>query len=1777
MYLVPQDGNGKVRFAITGCGGNGEQRIVGASALSTGQWVHVAVTQLGPVGTLYVNGNAVGQNLNMTMTPCRLPATTNNWIGRSQFASDPYLNSKVDDFRIYRGALTVGQAYTLATGLAPATPPLAPTNLTVTALAGNQNSLSWTASAGATSYTVLRATTSGGPYTTIATIVPGTTYVDTGLTAGTTYFYEVDGANSGGDGAVSSQSSSVVALPPMPSVPTGFTAFATSSSVVTLTWTGAANAYSYNVKRSLASGGPYTTLATGVTATTFTDSGLTTGTTYYYVVSSVNTAGESANSAQNSATPSDLLVHLRFDETTGATAADSSGNGWNATLVNAPTWTAGVFGNALNFASTSSQYVTLGTGVVGTVNDFTISAWVNVTSFATWARIFDFGTGTTNYMFLSTQGSAGAGKPRFAIRTPSIAEQGINSSVAIPTGTWTQIIVTHTGTTGKMYINGTLVGTNSAMTLTPASLGSTTLNYLGRSQFSGDPYLNGTLDDFRINSHAFTDAEIAAAANPPPNVPTGLATNPSDGLISLNWAISETASTYNVKRAAVSGGPYTTVGSGLTTPTFVDTGLTDGTTYYYVVSAVNWLGESANSAETAATPYSIAWAAQDIGTVAAAGSASVSGPTVTVTGSGADIWGTADAFYFRQVALTGDSVITARVVSVQNTNAWAKAGVMIRGSLAANSMNAALFVTPTTTNGVSWQSRTTNGGSTTNSVTTGITAPYWVRLVRTGATLQGYRSVDGATWVSSGTATLSLGATAYVGLAVSSHADGTLCTATFDNVSVNWVPDAPSSVTATPGPLKVALNWNSVPNATTYNVDVATVSGGPYTSLATGLTSPSYVQTGFTSGATSYYVVTAVNLAGEGFASNEISAAPIYPPAAPGGLTATGGSAQVALSWTASSGATSYNVYRSTTSGGPYGTAIASPTGTSYVDTSAASGVTYYYVVTGVDLAGEGVVSTEINAMTLPGAATGVTASAGNGQVGLNWTAAPGAGTYNVGRSTVSGGPYTTIGSGGTTTSYVDAGLTNGVTYYYVIIGVNASGVGPNSAEASARPLPPIAAAPTGFAAVAGNGQVSLSWNAATYATSYNVKRATTAGGPYTTVASPSGTSAVDSGLTNGTTYYYVVTAVDLAGESANSTEVNAKPLPPIPAVPTGFAAVAGNAQVSLSWSAATYATSYNVKRATTAGGPYTTVASPSGTSAIDTGLTNGTTYYYVVTAVDLAGESGNSAEANAKPLPPIPAVPTGFAAVGGNVQVSLSWTLSTNATSYNVKRATTSGGPYATISSPTGNSYVDTGLANGTTYYYVVTAVDLAGESANSAQASATTTSGLPAVVTGLAAVAYNSEIDLTWSASTGATSYNVLRSTTSGTGYAQIATGVTTTSYVDTGLTNGTTYYYVVTATNAAGTSGNSNQASATPVATPIVDSWLDNDIGSVGQPGSSTYSAGTFTLNGSGAGITGTSDGFDYTYQPLVGDGTVIARVATRSAGESGVMIRETLAANARLVDLLLQQSVGAVFQYRASIGASATTGATVSSVNVPSWVKLARVGNVFTGYTSPDGVIWTQVGTVTATMASSVYVGLAQSSMSYASLAAATFTNVSIVPTSAWSSQDIGTVPIVGASYYSNAVAMINGSGSDIWNKADQFRYTYLPASGDCDITARVTAVTNTNSAAKAGVMIRETLAAGSRHASVLVTPGSGIIFESRSAANGNSTSTKAAGLTAPYWVRIVRSGNTFTAYRSPNGSTWTTIGSQTITMATAVYIGLPVTSHNTSAICTATLDNITATP
>ncbi|QNU68188.1 hypothetical protein EHE19_007135 [Ruminiclostridium herbifermentans] len=177
--------------------------------------------------------------------------------------------------------------------------------------------------------------------------------------------------------------------------------------------------------------------------------------------------------------------------------------------------------------------------------------------------------------------------------------------------------------------------------------------------------------------------------------------------------------------------------------------------------------------------------------------------------------------------------------------------------------------------------------------------------------------------------------------------------------------------------------------------------------------------------------------------------------------------------------------------------------------------------------------------------------------------------------------------------------------------------------------------APTNLRATDDKLKICLAWDTVDNATSYVVKRSMTAGGLYTTLATVTSTSYVDNNVTNGNCYYYVVSAVNSVGESKNSNEASAIPQVAKPEAPTSLIANSRDSKVTLSWNNVEGATSYNVKRATTPDGDYTTIATTSAAIYIDNNVTNGITYYYVVSAINDGGESENSNEVSATPKNP--------------------------------------------------------------------------------------------------------------------------------------------------------------------------------------------------------------------------------------------------------------------------------------------------------------------------------------------------------------------------------------------------------------------------------------------------------------------------------------------------------------------------------------------------------------
>lgn len=308
--------------------------------------------------------------------------------------------------------------------------------------------------------------------------------------------------------------------------------------------------------------------------------------------------------------------------------------------------------------------------------------------------------------------------------------------------------------------------------------------------------------------------------------PANLSTSSSGGSITLAWTSIDPAATFAVKRATSSTGTYTEIATGLTDTTYVDATAAANTPYYYVVTATKDGNTSADSGYAVGlVPTASTWQSQDIGSVGVVGSHAESTSYHVVKGSGADIWGTSDQFHYVYKPLAGNGSIIARVESMQNTDGWAKAGVMIRESLDTNSKYAIAFMSPA--NGTALQQRATTGGNATGvSNITGINAPYWLKLTRSGASITAFQSADGIAWSNLGTTSITMANDVYIGLAVGSHNSGALNNAVFSNVILTGPPQpsrvdwqTPVTVTANSdidltGTLVHAGNFRSSGNAT---------------------------------------------------------------------------------------------------------------------------------------------------------------------------------------------------------------------------------------------------------------------------------------------------------------------------------------------------------------------------------------------------------------------------------------------------------------------------------------------------------------------------------------------------------------------------------------------------------------------------------------------------------------------------------------------------------------------------------------------------------------------------------------------------------------------------------------------------------------------------------------------------------------------------------------------------------------------------------------------------
>jgi hypothetical protein len=446
---------------------------------------------------------------------------------------------------------------------------------------------------------------------------------------------------------------------------------------------------------------------------------------------------------------------------------------------------------------------------------------------------------------------------------------------------------------------------------------------------------------------------------------------------------------------------------------------------------------------------------------------------------------------------------------------------------------------------------------------------------------------------------------------------------------------------------------------------------------------------------------------------------------------------------------------------------------------------------------------------------------------------------------------------------------------------------------------------------------------------------------------------------------------------------------------PDGLTAALGaGTAINLSWNAVDGATGYALDRSRN-GIDWNQIATTAAsiTSYSDPGLDGAHRYFYQVSALDATGRSVPSDPANLvnRPSAPFNVTVTTLAPD----RLMLDWRTVSGDTGYRIDRST-DGVNFSAVGTvaPHVPSFINTGLSPTTTYFYRIVALSPAGDSPSSAVVSN---------VSGLAFTEIASDhITLHWNPA-GGVSYRIQRST-DGQTYSDRAT-VTTTSYTDTSVQSATPYYYRVALRNAGSqTIGSSSVIyTATAPANPLPDPWSDQDVGAVGGAGTASGDGTSFTVIGSGADIWGNNDAFHFAFQPVTGDGSIVAQVNsltnTDPWAKSGVMFRDSLAANARYVDIMATPGNGVSLQWRSSTGGGSNS-VTVSGVPAPSpsspvWLQLVRSGNSFTGYYSTNGTSWTQVGsTQTVALSSTARVGLAVTAHNNGVLATASFTSVQL---------------------------------------------------------------------------------------------------------------------------------------------------------------------------------------
>ncbi len=1332
-----------------------------------------------------------------------------------------------------------GDAFSAAVG--PSVPPSAPAGLTATAqpvaaadpTAGIQ--LDWTGSTPdpAATYAVQRATDAA--FTTGVTDIgttadPTVTYTDSGLPFGASYYYRVRGIAAGG--AVSPWSN-------VASATTGFraplgvsaTASAGPPATVTVAWTDVPGGpFTYEIGRS-----PGSVFDPGnATVVSSPDTGVAPNATYTYAVRA-------------------LL---------GATPSEWSASATATTIPDAPTGlsvTAGATPDALVVSWTAPAAVQV-TPVTGYVLERSVAGgpWTAVSG----APLTDVSFTDTGLPFASSVSYRVASRtdvPQLSEWTATVtaATTGLpaptnvvaTSSTSAPAAvsvTW-DAVAAATAYEVEVAANG---GPFAPLTTVPA--GTLTASVPAPSFDTG--YVLQVRATAAGAASLWSPSNAVTTIPAPPGVVT--ATPGAPGVIDLSWLASPTAGvTYTVERSTDAGfapGSTTTVVSGLSDTTLTDSGLLFVTTYFYRVTAVNAHGTS--PASTTAVGATTGAGAPALVTVVA-----TAAPPATVTVSWTPVQGAAGYDVERAPAGSGAFVpvgSTTTEVTLVDSGVAVDSVYVYRVRSTAGPLSSPwtssgeVSTIPTAPTGLT--SVNVPGSTATTLVWTGPSAPVVpvTGYVVQRATDAGFTdAVDLATTTATNYAdTPPVGATTYYYRVATLNAVGR--SAYSSGIGAISALRAPTTVTATPSagaPTQVTVTWAPVAGATGYQVvrsdgTVFTVGAPTWTATAGAADTSATDSSVLANTAYTYAVRATATVSGLPLTSDYTAAASIVTiPDAPALQPVAQGSTQDALvvSWTAPGGQlspiTGYVLERSLNGIDGWTAVPTAGTGTSVTDSGLAFLTTYHYRVATLTSVGQSAWSAAQSATTgLEGPASATAAASTSGaSVTVTWTAVPTVTAYEVARSDGATfvAPGTSLSASETGLSYLDATVAFGTTYTYAVRAILG---GTQSGWTVTNPVTTIPAAPSGLVvtsttAGASDATVNLAWSAQAGATGYVVQRSSDAGftAPVAVTAIDQATAS-DMNLPFVTTYYYRVAGTNATGQSAWSMPVQVTtPL----GAPTGLTASDSTTppvSVTLAWTGNGATGSYEVRRSvgsTFDPGTATLVYAGLDATTTDTGAAAGTTYTYGVKGLTPGGAVSSAWTTIG--VVTLPDAPTGLGAVAGSGTVTVSWTASlASGVTYTVERSSTV--DFSTdvtqVGAPTSGTSIVDPVGSIATYYYRVRATNGEGTSAWSATAAASTALTAPATLTGTVSAAWPLVVTLTWDAVSGATGYELQRSTTAAFTTVTSVPGATglsgpATTAVDTTAASTTTYYYRVRATAADGGTVSGWTVIAAPVATPSI----------------------------------------------------------------------------------------------------------------------------------------------------------------------------------------------------------------------------------------------------------------------------------------------------------------------------------------------------------------------